>query len=156
MLRQLSIPCKYMIFNSKTPNCFFCVVQNFFLKMAKTPFKRWFHLQVHFKQIHFIFLLGVVWVQIGCGPDKENIINKKVTERVSEFRAKKNKECSDGLLADAEKIVDSLLLEEAKQQLNDSLMRTRPSRPVKPLDVPAIDSTAVAPIVRPASSTRRQ
>ncbi len=145
-----------MIFNSKTPNCFFGFVQNFFLKLLKTPLKRWFRLQAR-----PLFSGKLLWAAalcglMGCGPDKEEIIQKKISERVTEFRTKKSKECIDGLLADAEKIVDSLLLEEAKQQLNDSLMRMRPSRPLQPVDVPAIDSATVAPIVRPASATRQQ
>jgi hypothetical protein len=145
-----------MIFNSKTPNGHFSVLQNFFLKMVKTPLKRWVSLKWVSKCSIALLWVLITGAPIGCGTDKETIIQKKVAERVAEFRTKKRQECTTALLADAEKIVDSLLLDEAKQQLNDSLMRTRPSRPVQPADIPAIDSSAVAPIVRPASSTRRQ
>jgi hypothetical protein len=45
-------------------------------------------------------------------------------------------------------IVDSLLLQEARLQLNDSLSRSKPTKPYKPLPVPPIDSEAVLPIFK--------
>lgn len=92
---------------------------------------------------------------IGCKTDKENIIREKVSELVTTFKIKQNAECRASLLQDAEQIVDSILLEEAKGQLNDSLMRLRPFKPPQPIAVPPIDTNPVSPLFpEPASSTR--
>ena len=96
----------------------------------------------------------ILFALTACGPDKEAIINEKVLERVHAFRQKKNAECSNTLLAEAEKIVDSVLLAEAKMELGDSLASLRPARPPKPAPLSPIDSLTVQPIFEPASSTR--
>lgn len=93
---------------------------------------------------------------LGCGGDKESIVQEKVAERVTAFKEKKRAECRESLLLKAEKTVDSLLLTEAQQALNDSLSRLRPGRPFQPAPVPPIDSLSVKPIfegIRPASPT---
>lgn len=100
-----------------------------------------------------IVLLGL----ISCGPDKQMVINEKVSERVNSFRAKKLKECQASLLQEAEKIADSLLLEEAERELNDSLIRMRPFKPVQPPPLLPIDTLKVSPLFFvPASSTQQQ
>ena len=91
---------------------------------------------------------------VSCGPDKEMIIRDKVFEKVASFREKQADECTFNLLAEAEKIVDSLLLAEAKYELSDSLLMARPPKPPKPAPIPAIDSLAVQPIFQQASSTK--
>lgn len=84
----------------------------------------------------------------ACGPDKEAIVREKVNERASVFRAKKIVECREALLKEAEQIVDSLLLEEALTELNDSLARLRPFKPAKPEPLPPIDSLPAKPLFR--------
>ena len=91
---------------------------------------------------------------VACGPDKEQIVAAKIAERVSDFRKKESLKCRVALLRDAESIVDSLLLEEAKAALGDSLAALRPFKPAKPALIPAIDSLSIAPIFKAASSTR--
>jgi hypothetical protein len=86
------------------------------------------------------------WGLSGCTRDQESIVQQKVAERTSVFRAKKSAECREKLFLAAEKMVDSLLLTEAQQELRDSLSRSRPGRPLKPLPVPAIDSLTVKPL----------
>lgn len=100
---------------------------------------------------------GIIFLAIcctACGPDKEMIISNKVSEKISSFRKKQANECTSILLAEAEKIVDSLLLVQAKQELSDSLLMARPPKPPKPAPIPAIDSLAVQPIFQQASSTQ--
>lgn len=107
----------------------------------KTPEKR------HSRSLIVCIAIGLAcWPLSGCGPDQEAIVRQKVEERTSVFRAKKSAECREKLFMAAEKMVDSLLLAEAQQQLRDSLSRSRPGRPLKPLPVPPIDSLTVKPL----------
>ncbi len=98
-------------------------------------------------------LCPVLLVPGACGPDKQVIINQKVAEKEMAYRDKRSIECRISLMAEAEEIVDSLLLAEAKMELGDSLTRLRPAKPVKPAPLPPIDSLKVQPIFKqPASS----
>jgi len=82
----------------------------------------------------------------ACYGDTEAVVQEKVSERVTVFKAKKSIECRIAMLERAERIVDSLLLTEAQNSLNDSLARRRPGRPYQPPAIPPIDSLKVKPI----------
>lgn len=99
--------------------------------------------------IQFTILLSIS-CYVACQSDNQAIIDEKVEEHLSAFREKKNAECRFDLLAEAEKIVDSLLLAEAKMEMSDSLTR-RPFKPEKPAPVPPIDSLPILPIFPPDS-----
>jgi hypothetical protein len=101
-----------------------------------------------------VFSAVLLLCSVACGPGKEQIIAEKIAERVSDFRKKESLKCRTALLRDAESIVDSLLLEEARAGLGDSLAALRPFKPPKPALIPAIDSLSIAPIFKSASSTR--
>ncbi len=101
----------------------------------------------------FLLLLLLVFTQ--CQDDKTALIAQKVQERVQEFRMKKKQECQQTLLLKAERMVDSLLLTEARQGLQDSLSRMRPFRPIQPPDVPAIDSSKIAPLFKDTDQNNR-
>lgn len=93
---------------------------------------------------------------VACGGDKEALVQSKVAERLADFNAKEIAECRESLLQIAERTVDSLLLLEAQNALNDSLSRLRPGRPYQPPKVLPIDSLEVKPIfdgIQPASKT---
>lgn len=83
---------------------------------------------------------------LGCVEDKQKIIAEKVAERVNDFSEKKKATCRQNLLEKAERMVDSLLLAEAQQTLQDSLSRRRPFKPNQPPSIPAIDSLTVKPL----------
>jgi hypothetical protein len=126
-----------------------CSKKNAEYKLAKyTPMSR--------LTFSFFTILSVVLLlcPTACGPDKEQIVAEKIAERVSDFRKKESMKCRAALLRDAESIVDSLLLEEARAALGDSLAALRPFKPPKPALIPAIDSLSIAPIFKTASSTR--
>ena len=82
----------------------------------------------------------------GCGPKREEVIQREVALRVAEFRKKKALDCQSALFSEAERTVDSLLLSEAKASLFDSLLRARPTKPLKPAAIPPVDSSVVKPI----------
>lgn len=91
----------------------------------------------------------------ACGPDREAVVSEKVAERINTFKTKRQGECTAALLRAAEKIVDSLLLEEAEAQLKDSLIRLIPNKPPRPAPLSPIDSLPVQPLFfEQASSTR--
>ena len=82
----------------------------------------------------------------ACSPDRSELIQREVGLRVAEFRKKKARDCQNALLSEAERMVDSLLLSEAKAALADSLLRGRPVKPLKPAPIPPVDSATVKPI----------
>ncbi|MBC7777361.1 MAG: hypothetical protein H7246_18150 [Phycisphaerae bacterium] len=82
----------------------------------------------------------------SCQGDADAIVQEKVAERVTAFKEKKRGECREALLNIAERTVDSLLLTEAQNALNDSLARLRPGRPFQPMPIPPIDCLKVKPI----------
>jgi hypothetical protein len=95
-------------------------------------------------KILLLSLAGSIY--LGCKSDKERIIQQKVAENLQDFRKKKSQECSEILLREAEEIVDSLLLAEATDAMQDSLGRLRPGRPMQPPSIPPIDSMQVHPL----------
>lgn len=82
----------------------------------------------------------------GCQEDRSAIVKQKVQERVEEFRAKQRIACRMALYEKAGRMADSILIAEAKQEVQDSLGRLRPFRPSQPPDVLPIDSARVAPL----------
>ncbi len=92
---------------------------------------------------------------MSCGPERSEIIQREVSSRVAEFRKKKALDCQNALLSEAERMVDSLLLSEAKAALADSLLRGRPTKPLKPAPIPPIDSAVVKPIFTAPRDTER-
>jgi hypothetical protein len=98
-------------------------------------------------KLHQILLLGSLALLLSaCGPDKSELAEKAIRERVQNYRNKRMAECRAGLFQEAERIVDSLLLLQAQQEIRDSLSRTRPTAPGQPADVPPIDTLKVKPI----------
>lgn len=88
-------------------------------------------------------LLLLVW---SCKKNNEELIVQKVSEAVAAAKSKKAVECRENVLAEAEKIVDSLLLLEAKSSLGDSLANLKPSKPPKPVPIPPVDTAEVRQI----------
>ena len=89
---------------------------------------------------------------VSCHEDRDKIIAEKVAERLEEYRKKKMDDCLQNLYEKAEKLVDSLLLEEAKEALQDSLSKMKPFKPLQPPDVLPIDSEEVKPIFQGSGS----
>ncbi len=91
----------------------------------------------------------VVLGSMGCKKDNSRIINARVEERVNVVRVKKMEECRAQLYAEANKVVDSLMLAEAQAGLNDSLLNRRPGKPYKPAPIPPVDTLPVKPLFKP-------
>jgi hypothetical protein len=102
----------------------------------------------------FFFQAGVLFccaivLSTGCKKDNNRTINARVEERVHAVRVKKMEECRLELFAEANKLVDSLMLAEARAGLNDSLLNRRPGKPYKPAPIAPVDSSPVGPIFKP-------
>jgi len=99
------------------------------------------------KGFFFQVFLGcaLVWLA-GCTGDNDKVVQARVSERVVAFRTKKMEECRVALISDANKHVDSLMLQDARDQLGDSLLNRRPSKPFKPAPIAPIDSLTVKPV----------
>lgn len=93
-----------------------------------------------------IFFVLPALIGGGCGPDKKQVIAEKVADRVADFRKKESAKCRESLLVTAESMVDSLLFQEALQEVNDSMKQKRPFKPLKPVAIPPIDSSGIKPI----------
>ncbi|MCB9316275.1 MAG: hypothetical protein H6569_09065 [Lewinellaceae bacterium] len=93
-----------------------------------------------------IGLLLFATVCFSCSRKKERLVQETVAQRVAEFRKKETAKCRAELLADAERVVDSLLLYEALSDVQDSLKQLRPFKPVPPPAIAPIDSLKIKPI----------
>ena len=82
----------------------------------------------------------------ACEKDKSGIVQEKVEEQMAPIRKRKLAECQMALLREASKMADSILLNDARTALQDSLARSKPTQPPKPVAIAPIDSLAVAPI----------
>jgi hypothetical protein len=104
------------------------------------------------KKVQNILLFLVIGIPAGtllsCANDKRETIMQKASERTLTYRLKKTAECRNTLLREASSIVDSLLLTEARLQMNDSLARARPFKPAKPVSILPIDSQIVQPFFK--------
>lgn len=101
-----------------------------------------------------LLVSALILVMEGCAEDRQKLISEKVEQRVTEFREKKKLECRQRLFRKAETIVDSLLLAEAQEALQDSLGKSRPFRPEQPPAVLPIDSLSVSPLFKDTPAHR--
>ena len=75
-------------------------------------------------------------------PKKERI-QEKLGERIEDYRKRIEENCQNRIWETASGIVDSMLIEEAKQQ-NDTIQKPpKPGRPDQPEYIPPKDSTPV-------------
>lgn len=101
----------------------------------------------------YIFLLLVICC-ISCKDDRnaravETLIQSSLEERLAEYERILMKKCQDEMLEEASRIVDSILITEARLS-RDTVNRPRkPPKPERPEVKTAIDSTPIAPFIKP-------
>lgn len=99
----------------------------------------------------FYFLLFSL-LFVSCKDERnaravEALVQEKLQERLTEYERILVKKCQDEILAEASKIVDSILIKEAKLS-KDTLNRpAKPAKPGKPNIITVLDSTPIAPIL---------
>lgn len=91
-------------------------------------------------------LLTIPLLFCYCGTKQDTRIRQMADERVQAFLSTELAACRARQMEDAERMVDSLLLAEAKAEILDSLNRARPLRPAPPVPLEPIDSAKVRPI----------
>lgn len=82
----------------------------------------------------------------ACTGENAQLIAEQVAARVQKYRAEQTAEHQQKLLELASKNVDSLLLNEARQRLLDSLHQSRPFRPVADPPISPLDSGKARPL----------
>lgn len=104
---------------------------------------------LRFSFLNFTFtcwLFLLITIAFSCSRKKEQLILETVEKRVADFTKKEKIKCREELLAEAEHIVDSLLLTEALSEVQDSLKQLRPAKPLPPDTILPIDSLKIKPI----------
>ena len=92
------------------------------------------------------WLPALLFWAAACQPDRAELVENQVAARVAKYRAERDFEARQKLLDEASHLVDSMLLDEARRNLLDSLNHLRPFKPFKPPRIPALDSGAVKPL----------
>ena len=83
---------------------------------------------------------------VACERDRTEEINAEIQNRVARYAKQYTADCTQSTLDEAEKIVDSLMLEEARAAINDSLRNKAAARPAPPARLSPIDSAVVKPL----------
>jgi hypothetical protein len=93
---------------------------------------------------HLFFL--VITFLLACNPDRTAEMQEEITRRVERERKVYGEACKTKIMLSAEALADSLLLTEAKLQVNDSLRNRLPYKPLPPAEVAPIDTAVVKPL----------
>lgn len=93
-----------------------------------------------------VLMFALFLLPMACSQRKEQLVQQTVQQRVEEFRKKEIAKCRAELVTEAGRLVDSLLLHEALEEVQDSLHRLRPLKPIVPHAIPPIDSLHIQPI----------
>ena len=103
-------------------------------------------------RIRFFYILLIPLFLVSCKDDRneravEALIQEKLEERLTDYEEILMRKCREEILAQAGKIVDSILISEARLA-KDTLDRpAKPERPEKPDIKTVLDSTPIAPII---------
>lgn len=106
-----------------------------------------------FKPILFIVLSFLL---LSCQPEDDRVkrkkaIDQKVIERVANYTRIHKENCRIKILEEAGRIVDSILLVEARLKLDSPDKPAKPMKPEMPGLIEVTDSTEVAPFFKDSS-----
>ncbi len=90
--------------------------------------------------------LLLILILPACETDRSAELEAEINKRVNQARKQYTEACNNRTMARAEKLADSLLLVEARQNVNDSLRNRLPGKPLPPAAVVPLDSSEVAPL----------
>lgn len=97
-----------------------------------------------------LFAIAACVVAAGCSgtENKTDIVAAAVAENIKSFKQERYAECRGRVFDEASRIVDSILLEEARQRImtrTDITVPARPDKPDKPEVRSPLDTVAVKP-----------
>ncbi|MEM6964742.1 MAG: hypothetical protein AAF573_08265 [Bacteroidota bacterium] len=103
---------------------------------------------------HYFYLFIVILSVFGCAvsndeTNEERIvrIEKAVAEKIEERKKSHLQKCKNDAIVIAERMVDSILLAEAKRTRVDTVIKPDvPPRPETPIVIPPKDSTEIKPL----------
>ena len=100
---------------------------------------------------------GLCCVCLACEDEADRqkkvdqIIRQEVESRIGTFKMQAQKECEAQLMAQAKGIVDSLILEHARQAGTTKPRPPKPDRPERPPEKELQDTVPVQPLLRDTS-----
>lgn len=87
----------------------------------------------------FLFMAYLLFFTCSClnneeySPDEiQQLIQNEVDERVNEYVAIRKAQCEEGLLTEATRLLDSILIAEAREMRDTLFQPARPERPETP------------------------
>ena len=91
------------------------------------------------KSFPFLFMAYLLFFTCSClnneeySPDEiQQLIQNEVDERVNEYVAIRKAQCEEGLLTEATRLLDSILIAEAREMRDTLFQPAKPERPETP------------------------
>ncbi len=107
-------------------------------------------------------LLALLWsAAIACQSEAERLrirkeaIDKEVANKLETFRKIKAQNCMEDVLTAASIIADSLIIVNARMQLDTTLKPPKPFKPDQPTIQTLIDSVPVKPLFKDSTKPRK-
>lgn len=100
-------------------------------------------------------LLWLLFLLASCAREDQNqqsvqsMIEEEVAKRVENYREARLKLCREQALAEASRLADSILIAEARLELDTLTKPPKPEKPEKPELKTVIDSIPVKPLLSP-------
>lgn len=101
-------------------------------------------------KLKYIFLLGIF--AAGCGSDEKTeaerqaFIQKEALAKIESFRHDVMQQCYNKALEKASHLADSILILEARMELDTTGRPPKPLKPEKPVLKTLLDSTEIKPL----------
>lgn len=94
----------------------------------------------------------MVVLLVGChqkpGKTKEQVMQERLTERLEKWKGDMEKKCLQDIEDKATALTDSIVIANAKQNRDTSILSILPGRPARPNYKPPTDSVPVKPILK--------
>lgn len=103
--------------------------------------------------IRYICLLTILLFLGSCGADERDeaaiqaAIEEALEKKIAKFKSVRQQRCLEGIYDEANIIVDSILLEEARQKRDTIGKPARPIKPEKPEIKTILDTLPIAPLL---------
>ncbi|MBI5914001.1 MAG: hypothetical protein HY842_01375 [Bacteroidetes bacterium] len=113
--------------------------------------------KIDFQMLMFVL---VVLVAVGChhqpAKTKEQVMQERLAERLDRWKADMNKKCRREVEEKAVALTDSIIIANARQNRDTSILSVIPGRPTRPDYRPPTDSVPVKPLLEPRKDTLGQ